>query len=170
MRRFGVGGNGAQRLNGQRGGLPGNVAHGLEDAKLVTLADRFLHAELDKTFQTSDWAQEELSAGQLEYAGVDAAVLLPLADILEELGEELGCAEQARLASMAGGRRAAIATHYAAGRHDDERHEALAMVASAASTADLAAAGAIMRRMVLSAASRAAVAEAYKLRRSQLAA
>jgi hypothetical protein len=93
-----------------------------------------------------------------------------VASILEELGEELGCAEQARLASMAGGRRAAIATHYAAGRHDDERHEALAMVASAASTADLAAAGAIMRRMVLSAASRAAVAEAYKLRRSQLAA
>ena len=147
-----------------------DFAHGLEDAKLVTLADRFLHAELDKTFQTSDWAQEVLSDGQLEYAGVDAAVLLPLADILEELGEELGCAEQARLASMAGGRRAAIATHYAAGRHDDERHEALAMVASAASTADLAAAGAIMRRMVLSAASRAAVAEAYKLRRSQLAA
>jgi ribonuclease D len=144
--------------------------HGVEDAKLVTLAERFLHAELDKSFQTSDWAQEELSDGQLEYAGVDASILLPLAELLEELGEELDCAEQARQASRAGGRRAAIATHYAAGRHEDERTEALAMIESAESVADLAAAGAIMRRMVLSAASRAAVADAYKARRSSLAA
>lgn len=144
--------------------------HGVEDAKLVTLADRFLHAELDKTFQTSDWAQEELSEGQLAYAGEDAAILLPLADLLEELGEELGCAEQARLASRAGGRRAAISTQYAAERHADEREEALAMIAGAASAADLEAAGAIMRRMVLSAASRQAVAGAYVARRAQLSA
>ena len=144
--------------------------HGLEDAKLVTLADRFLHAELDKTFQTSDWSQEELSEGQLAYAGEDAAILLPLADLLEELGEELGCAEQARLASRAGGRRAAISTHYAAGRHGDEREEALAMIGSAASNADLESAGAIMRRMVLSADSRQAVASAYVARRSLLSA
>jgi hypothetical protein len=142
--------------------------HGVEDAKLVTLADRFLHAELDKTFQTSDWSQEELSEGQLAYAGEDAAILLPLADLLEELGEELGCAEQARLASRAGGRRAATSTHYAADRHGDERDEALAMIASAGSAADLEAAGGFMRRMVLSAASRQAVAAAYKARRSQL--
>jgi hypothetical protein len=44
------------------------------------------------------------------------------------------------------------------------------MIESAESVADLAAAGAIMRRMVLSAASRAAVADAYKARRSSLAA
>ena len=142
--------------------------HGVEDAKLVTLADRFLHAELDKSFQVSDWAQEELSEGQLKYAGEDAAILLPLANLLEELGEELGCAEQARLASQAGGRRAAISTHYAADRHGDEREEALAMIGSAATNADLESAGAIMRRMVLSAASRQLVAGAYVARRSQL--
>ena len=32
VRRIGICGNGAQRLNGQRGGLPGDVAHGLENA------------------------------------------------------------------------------------------------------------------------------------------
>ena len=32
MRSIGVGSNGAQRLNGQGGGLSGDVAHGLEDA------------------------------------------------------------------------------------------------------------------------------------------
>lgn len=143
--------------------------HGLEDAKLVTLAERFLHAELDKTFQTSDWAQEELTEGQLAYAGEDAAILLPLAVLLEEIGEELGCTEQAHLASQAGARRAAISTRYAAERQPDEREEALAMIGSAGSAADLEAAGAIMRRMVLSAASRQAVASAYVARRSDLA-
>ena len=106
----------------------------------------------------------------MAYAGEDAAILLPLADLLEELGEELGCSEQARLASTAGGRRAAISTHYAAARHGDEREEALAMLASAASNADLEAAGGFMRRMVLSAASRQDVATAYVARRSQLSA
>ena len=143
--------------------------HGVEDAKLVTLAARFLHAELDKTFQTSDWSQEELSEGQLQYAGEDAAILLPLSSLLEEIGEELGCSEQARLASSAGGRRAAWTTKLAAERHEDERDEALAMLAGAGSAADLEQAGAIMRRMVLSAASRAAVADAYRSRRAALA-
>lgn len=145
-------------------------AHGLEDAKLVSLAARFLNAELDKTFQTSDWSQEELSEGQLAYAGEDAAILLPLASLLEELGEELGCAEQARLASLAGGRRAAWTTKFAAERNGDEREEALAMIASANAPADLEQAGAIMRRMVLSHASRGAVADAYRERRAALAA
>ena len=48
-------------------GIP-NVSNSLE-----AIAHRELDLKLDKTFQTSDWAQEELSAGQLEYAGVDAA-------------------------------------------------------------------------------------------------
>ena len=146
------------------------VDHGLEDAKLVTLADRFLHAELDKSFQTSDWAQEELSDGQLAYAGEDAAILLPLADLLERIGTELGCDEQARLASLAGVRRATWVTQFGAERNPDERDEALAMIASAGSADDLAQAGAIMRRMVLSAASRQAVGDAYRARRAALAA
>ena len=146
------------------------VDHGVEDAKLVTLAERFLRAELDKSFQTSDWAQEELSEGQLAYAGEDAAVLLPLADLLEQIGNELGCAAQAEAASRAGARRAAWTASFGAERESDEREEALAMIAEAASVDDLAQAGAFMRRMVLSAASRAAVAEAYRSRRAALAA
>ena len=144
--------------------------HGLEDAKLVTLAERFLHAELDKSFQTSDWAQEELSEGQLAYAGEDAAILLPLAELLETIGTELGCGEQARLASLAGARRSLWTTTFGAERNPDERDEALEMIAAAATADDLAQAGAIMRRMVLSAASRQAVAEAYRARRAALAA
>ena len=144
--------------------------HGVEDAKLVTLAARFLGAELDKTFQTSDWSQEELSDGQLAYAAEDAAILLPLAVILEQLGEELGCTDQARLASLAGARRVLWTTKLGAEREPDEREEALAMIGSASSAADLEQAGAIMRRMVLSAASRQAVAAAYRARRSALAA
>ena len=146
------------------------VDHGVEDAKLVTLAERFLRAELDKSFQTSDWAQETLSEGQLAYAGEDAAVLLPLAELLERMGATLGCTEQARLASLAGIRRAAWTTSFGAERNPDEQEEALAMIASAASSDDLAEAGALMRRMVLSATSRKSVADAYRARRAALAA
>ena len=144
--------------------------HGLADAKLVTLAERFLHAELDKTFQASDWGAETLSEGQLTYAGEDATILLPLAYLLEQIGEELGCAEQARMASRAGARRAAISTHYAADRHPDERAEALEMIRDASSVENLAEVGAILRRLVLSAASRQAVGAAYVARRSELSA
>lgn len=142
--------------------------HGLVDAKLVTLAERFLNAELDKAFQTSDWATEELSEGQLTYAGEDATILLPLAYLLEEIAAELGCTEQARLASQAGARRAAISTHYAADRHPDERMEALEMIKDAASLENLAQVGAILRRLVLSAKSRQLVGAAYVARRSEL--
>ena len=144
--------------------------HGLADAKLVTLAERFLHAELDKTFQASDWGAETLSEGQLTYAGEDATILLPLAYLLEQIGEELGCAEQARMASRAGARRAAISTHYAADRHPDERAEALEMIRDASSVENLAEVGAILRRLVLSAASRQTVGAAYVARRSELSA
>ena len=144
--------------------------HGLADAKLVTLAERFLHAELDKTFQASDWAAEELSEGQLTYAGEDATILLPLAYLLEQIGDELGCAEQARMASRAGARRAAISTHYAADRHPDERADALEMIRDASSVENLGEVGAILRRLVLSAASRQTVGAAYVARRSELSA
>ena len=143
--------------------------HGIADAKLVSLAERFLGVELDKTYQTSDWSCEELSAGQLEYAGLDAAVLLPLADIVEAVGTELGCATQAQAASLAGARRAAASAAMSGRRHADELEEALSMVAEAASTADLESAGAIMRRMVLRAESRTTLGEAFRARRATLA-
>jgi hypothetical protein len=146
------------------------VETGVEDARLVSLADRIVGLELDKSYQTSDWAAEDLSEGQLAYAGLDAAVLLPLADSLERIGGELGCVEQARLASRAGARRAAYAASLAAERSSDERDEALRMLDDAASTADLGAIGAAMRRMVLSRSSREALAAAFRARRADLAA
>ncbi|MFM7693623.1 MAG: hypothetical protein ACKO7U_04865 [Actinomycetota bacterium] len=142
---------------------------GVEDARLVTLVERFLGLELDKSFQTSDWSLEELSDGQLEYAGLDAAVLVPLAATLAGIATRLGCAEQARIASMAGARRAAASVRFGADRHPDEADEARAMIANAASAADLETAGALMRRMALRAGSREELAEAFRARRQALA-
>ncbi len=144
------------------------VEHGVEDARLVTLVERFIGLELDKSYQTSDWSLEELSAGQLEYAGLDAAVLVPLADVLAELGGALGCAEQARIASLAGARRAAASIRFGADRNPDELDEARAMIAHAASAADLETAGGLMRRMALRAASRETLADDYRARRQAL--
>jgi hypothetical protein len=144
------------------------VEHGVEDARLVTLVERFIGLELDKSYQTSNWSLEELSAGQLEYAGLDAAVLVPLADVLAEVGGALGCAEQARIASLACARRAAVSIRFGADRNPDELDEARAMIAHAASAADLETAGALMRRMALRAASREALADDYRARRQAL--
>lgn len=144
------------------------VEHGVEDARLVTLVERFIGLELDKTYQTSDWSLEELSAGQLEYAGLDAAVLVPLAATLETIAGALGCADQARIASMACARRAATSIRFGADRHPDELEEARAMIASAAANADLETAGALMRRMALRAGSREELAETYRARRQAL--
>ncbi len=146
------------------------IEHGVIDAKLVTLAQRFLAAELDKSFQTSDWSQEALSEGQLKYAGEDAAILLPLAELLTKIADDLGCADQAGMASRAGGRRAAVATRYASERHADEQHEALSMIRDAQTPADLETLGTVMRRMVLSASSRKVVGAAYVARRTELTA
>ena len=142
--------------------------HGVEDAKLVTVAERFLNVELDKSFQTSDWTLDNLSEGQFAYAGEDAAVLLPLAVLLEQMGETLGCGEQAAMASRAGVRRAAISAKFAAQRRPDEREEALALIAAAASPDDLTSAGAMIRRLVLGAPSRMIVGGAYRDRRAAL--
>ncbi len=144
--------------------------HGVVDAKLVTLAERFLGTELDKSFQTSDWGQEELSVEQLAYAGEDAAVLLPLATLLEGIAHELGCYEQASVASQAGARRAAITARFGAERNADEQSEALELISSATTSDALDATAAVLRRLVLSAASRSTVGAAYVARRSSLAA
>jgi ribonuclease D len=47
--------------------------HGLKD-----LALEFLGISLDKTNQTSDWAQPDLSPSQLAYAAADVHVLIPI--------------------------------------------------------------------------------------------
>ena len=49
---------------------------------LKAVAARELGLELDKTEQTSDWAQRPLSASQVAYAALDAEVLLRLYEVL----------------------------------------------------------------------------------------
>ena len=50
---------------------------------LAAVARRHLGVAVSKEEQTSDWAALQLTEEQLEYAARDAAVLVPLADILE---------------------------------------------------------------------------------------
>lgn len=144
--------------------------HGLPDARLSTLAQRFCGIELDKSFQTSDWSQEELSAGQLEYAGIDAAVLLPLATLLERIGNELGCDAQARAASLAGARRALAAGRRSARLDEDESTTAGEQLVAARDIGELDQAAARLRRTVLGAASRERLGRLYRERRAALSA
>jgi len=53
--------------------------------KLADLARRLLGITLDKTQQTSNWADPDLTEDQISYAATDAAILLKLYPILEEL-------------------------------------------------------------------------------------
>jgi DNA polymerase-1 len=58
--------------------------HGLE-----AVASRFLGETIDKAERLSDWASNDLSDSQLQYAAIDAAVLLPLREkMIERLKAE----------------------------------------------------------------------------------
>ncbi|HEX8494122.1 MAG TPA: DNA polymerase [Pyrinomonadaceae bacterium] len=58
--------------------------HGLE-----AVAARYLNETIDKAERLSDWASDELSDAQLQYAAVDAVVLLPLREkMIERLKAE----------------------------------------------------------------------------------
>lgn len=50
----------------------------LEGHSLKAVCERELNISLDKSQQTSDWAQRPLTLEQLEYAALDAEVLLLL--------------------------------------------------------------------------------------------
>ena len=66
--------------------------HGLKD-----LGRELLGLELDKSDQTSDWAKEDLSDSQLEYAANDVRVLIPIylkIKVLLEREGRLSLAEQ----------------------------------------------------------------------------
>jgi ribonuclease D len=65
--------------------------HGLKD-----LVRELLKFELDKTDQTSDWAQLDLTDSQLEYAANDVRVLLPLYKKVKERLEREGRLELAQ--------------------------------------------------------------------------
>jgi len=70
--------------------------HGLKD-----LVSELLGVELDKSKQTSDWADPDLSEAQIEYAANDVRMLLPLyTKVLAMLKREdrLGLAEKLYLA------------------------------------------------------------------------
>jgi len=62
---------------GTRADLNRDSGHSLE-----MVAKRLLRVDVDKTMQTSNWGDEELSKEQLEYAAKDAAIMPALADAL----------------------------------------------------------------------------------------
>ena len=45
---------------------------------LQTLCRQYLSYELDKTYQTANWRQRPMPEEMLQYAAIDAQVLLPL--------------------------------------------------------------------------------------------
>ena len=51
---------------------------------LQTLCRQYLSYELDKTYQTANWRQRPIPEEMLQYAAVDAQVLLPLHTAIEE--------------------------------------------------------------------------------------
>ncbi len=56
---------------------------------LEAVASRYLNETIDKAERLSDWSSAELSEAQLQYAAVDAAVLVPLRDkMIERLKAE----------------------------------------------------------------------------------
>jgi len=61
---------------------------------LAGVTERHLGVRIDKTEQHADWSGP-LSASQLRYAAIDAAILLPLATVLEHALREAGLARAA---------------------------------------------------------------------------
>jgi ribonuclease D len=65
--------------------------HSLKD-----LARELLGVEMDKSDQTSDWAREDLSPSQLEYAANDVRLLIPIFIKMKALIEREGLTELAQ--------------------------------------------------------------------------
>ena len=55
-----------------------------EPPSLQLLCRRYLSYEMDNTYQTRDWRQRPLPADMLEYAAIEAQVLLPLQAAIED--------------------------------------------------------------------------------------
>ncbi|MDP6063896.1 MAG: hypothetical protein QGI49_03800, partial [SAR202 cluster bacterium] len=64
---------------------------------LKNIAEDYLGESLDKEEQVSDWGSEHLTQAQIEYAAIDAAVLLPLKEKLDERADSLGLSEVVEL-------------------------------------------------------------------------
>ena len=56
---------------------------------LQLLCRRYLSYEKDDTYQTADWRQRPLPAEMLQYAAIDAQVLLPLQAVIEDVMKSL---------------------------------------------------------------------------------
>jgi len=67
------------------------IAAGDQDRRhnLAEVVSHFLGTELDKSEQVSDWAADELSQSQIQYAAKDAAIMVPLREkIVERLKQD----------------------------------------------------------------------------------
>ena len=62
----------------------------VQEVSLKNLVLAFLHCDLLKTYQCSDWGRRPLSSSQLHYAACDALVLLRLYDVMSCEAEEKG--------------------------------------------------------------------------------
>jgi hypothetical protein len=85
----------------------------LPDAKLATVAGALLGVTLEKALQSAPWDQRRLTTAQVEYAALDAAVLLELAPILKERCDAAGVTADVEAASDKAGK---------AGAHLREKH------------------------------------------------
>jgi DNA polymerase III epsilon subunit-like protein len=65
----------------------------MPNVKLNTVALEYLGIDLDKTQQSSDWEETDLTDEQIHYAALDAAILLDLLPILKEEVVRLGVEE-----------------------------------------------------------------------------
>ncbi len=82
------------------------------DISLKFLTNHYLHFDLDKSCQMSNWARRPLSHSQLEYAACDALVLLRLYDVMlceatertpcVDMNEVLRCHDHSLLTAAAG--------------------------------------------------------------------
>eukprot|EP00596_Hydrurales_sp_CCMP1899_P004330 CAMPEP_0119045060 /NCGR_PEP_ID=MMETSP1177-20130426/36708_1 /TAXON_ID=2985 /ORGANISM="Ochromonas sp, Strain CCMP1899" /LENGTH=234 /DNA_ID=CAMNT_0007016175 /DNA_START=185 /DNA_END=886 /DNA_ORIENTATION=- len=64
-----------------------------QDVSLKNLTRNFLHCDLVKTHQCSDWGRRPLSSSQLDYAAGDAVVLLRLFDAMTSEAIDKGAFE-----------------------------------------------------------------------------
>ena len=80
-----------KKLGDDQQGLGASINnwHCNERARLLDLCQLYLNEELPKDCQASDWGQQDLSAGQLNYAAADAAITLALAPKIRALGDAL---------------------------------------------------------------------------------
>jgi DNA polymerase-1 len=90
----------------------------LRQCGLAAVVERYLHLTLDKAEQRSDWTGQ-LSPRQLHYAAIDAAILLPLADTLEDALRRAGLC---RVAAIEGACVPALAWLELAGLPVQEAH------------------------------------------------